>query len=89
MPQSTALPVAALVAHIALCVWQEYRRRQGTDHTCRLARRRRGLLGQVDRIEDRVNELSSDRTQAAAAVVRLFAVNEGERWEGQDARRLR
>ena len=91
MTRSTALPVAALTAHIALCVWQEYRRHHDARRTCKLLRKLRGLGVQVDRIELRVNELSSDRTQAAAAVTRLFAVNdtEGERWEERDARRSR
>lgn len=85
LPQSVALPVAALAAHIALCVWQEYRRLHD-------ARRDKRLADQLDRIEERVNELSSDRTQAAAAVTRLFAVNRepgGDGWEEQGARRSR
>jgi hypothetical protein len=91
LPQSAALPIAALAAHIALCAWQEYRRRHDARSDRKLLRKLRGLTDQFDRIEDRVNELSRDRTQAAAAVTRLFAVRDagGESWEEQDARRSR
>lgn len=92
MPQSAALPVAALAAHVALCAWQEYRRHHDARWNKLLLRKLRGLTDQFDRIEVRVNELSDDRTQAAAAVTRLFAVNRepgGEGWEEQGARRLR
>lgn len=91
MTRSAALPVAALAAHVALCAWQEYRRHHDARWNKKLLRKLRGLADQFDRIEDRVYELSSDRTQAAAAVTRLFAVTgtEGEQWEGPDVRRLR
>jgi hypothetical protein len=88
--RTAALPLAALAAHIALCAWQEYRHRH-PDRNRTTLRRLRGLADQFDRIEDRVNELSSDRTQAAAAVTRLFAANDtgGDQWGERGARRLR
>lgn len=92
MPQSAALPVAALAAAIALCAWQEYRHHRDAHWNKKLLRKLRGLADQFDRIEVRVNELSDDRTQAAAAVTRLFAVDRepgGDGWEQQGVRRSR
>lgn len=90
MTRPAPLCAAVLAAHVALVTWQEYRRSRDARQDRKSARRIRCLAAQLDRIEDRVNELSSDRTQAAAAVTRLFAVRDGgENWEEQDARRSR
>lgn len=91
LTRSTTLSVATAAALAALCAWQHYRRPRDARYGERSARRLRRIADQLDRIEQRVNELSSDRIQAAAAVTRLFAVSDtgGKSWEKQDARRSR
>lgn len=91
LTRSTTLSVAALAAHTALCTWQEYRRSRDARCDRKSMRRIRCLTDQLDRMENRLNELSNDRTQAAAAVTRLFAARDagGESCQEQDGRRSR
>lgn len=68
------LRMLALVAWVfAISVWHvNAQHRVGERHHRQMLKRVRRLSGRLEAMETRVNELSSDRTQAAAVVTKLF-----------------
>lgn len=64
------LRMATITSWVVVAItWQELRIRQ---HQRQLLRKIRAMSERIDSIDERVQELSEDRTQAAAAVVSLF-----------------